>query len=123
MKPRPKATKGTTYELKCPCGDLYVTCNDIDGELFEVFATLGKAGGCGAANKAAIGILLSIALRGGVAPEYLIKGMSGVTCHRSNAQMESCISQMASILKEHEEAKTLNKKITTFSTTDTITVG
>jgi hypothetical protein len=106
MKERPQAVSGTTYEALCPCGDLYITLNDDEqGELFEAFITLGKAGGCGSANKAAVGVLISIALRNGVAPEFLIKGLSGIQCHRSSAQRESCIAQIATTLREHEEAK------------------
>lgn len=107
MKERPQKISGNTYKVKCPCGDLFVTCNDdpFNGQLFECFATLGKAGGCGAANKTAVGMLISIALRSGADVTDIIKCMNGVTCHKSSEGAQSCITQIALAIKDHEDEK------------------
>src|SRR3990172_785249 len=44
---RPKALKGWTYQMQTGCGPLYVTINEDRAGLFELFTTMGKAGGCG----------------------------------------------------------------------------
>ncbi|MCY4110237.1 MAG: TSCPD domain-containing protein, partial [Chloroflexi bacterium] len=82
-RPRPKTVSGTTSTVDTGCGDLYVTMNDDDdGHPFELFSTLGKAGGCAAAQTEAIGRLISLALRSGVAVEQVHKQLRGITCHR-----------------------------------------
>jgi ribonucleoside-diphosphate reductase alpha chain len=53
--------------MPSPLGDLYVTVNeDETGKPFEVFATLGKAGGAAMADVEGIGRLISLALRSGI---------------------------------------------------------
>ena len=82
-RPRPRSVSGTTSTVDTGCGDLFVTMNDDgDGHPFEVFATLGKAGGCAAAQTEAIGRLISLALRSGVGVEQVHKQLRGITCHR-----------------------------------------
>ncbi len=45
-KPRPKVLVGRTVEMMTGCGKLYVTINqDEHGVPFEVFTSMGKAGG------------------------------------------------------------------------------
>lgn len=64
VKPRPDILKGATYEGKTPLGTAFIIVNDDDeGEPFEVFANVGKAGSitCGACE--ALGRLFSLTLR------------------------------------------------------------
>ncbi|HVP24213.1 MAG TPA: hypothetical protein VMS77_09920, partial [Conexivisphaerales archaeon] len=42
---RPRLMEGRTLKLKLPQGGLYLTANLVDGDLKEVFVTLGKSGG------------------------------------------------------------------------------
>jgi ribonucleoside-diphosphate reductase alpha chain len=84
MKVRPSVVEGKTVLVKTGCGNLYVTVNKHDGEVFEVFASLGKAGGCASAQLETIGRLLSWGLRSGASIEEAILSLSGIHCHESS---------------------------------------
>ena len=80
-KPRPKVTHGPTIRMETGCGHLYVTVNrDNDDELFEVFAHLGKTGGCAACQCEALTRQISIGIRCGVPVEEQIKQLLGIRC-------------------------------------------
>lgn len=76
---RPEVVKGKTYELKTAYGGLYVTINDDEeNKPFEVFATIGKAGGFFAAESEAICRLISLSLRSGIPASQIIKQLKGI---------------------------------------------
>jgi len=63
-RPRPHRLAGETYRLGTPLGVAYITINaNGDGEPFEVFLNVGKAGSDTAAVAEAIGRLISLVLR------------------------------------------------------------
>jgi len=64
-KPRPEALYGITYRKPTPLGTAFITINSdaADGEPFEVFMNVGKAGSDTAAVSEAIGRLISLILR------------------------------------------------------------
>jgi ribonucleoside-diphosphate reductase alpha chain len=67
VRSRPDLLRGTTRRLESPLGTMYVTITEDDkGQPFEVFISLGKAGGALMADVEAIGRLISLALRAGV---------------------------------------------------------
>ncbi len=81
---RPAVLKGRTMKMKSPLGDLYVTVNeDAAGRPFEVFCTLGKAGGAAMADSEAIGRLASLALRSGVSITAVRDQLRGISCDRA----------------------------------------
>jgi ribonucleoside-diphosphate reductase alpha chain len=81
---RPPSLKGATRRLPSPLGDLYVTVNEDDsGRPFEVFATLGKAGGAAMADVEGIGRLISLALRSGIPMTDVIQQLRGIACDRA----------------------------------------
>jgi ribonucleoside-diphosphate reductase alpha chain len=64
VRPRPHSMTGQTYRLRTPLGAAYTTVNvNGDGEPFEVFLNVGKAGSDTAAVAEAIGRLISLVLR------------------------------------------------------------
>ena len=68
----PRPLRGWTVKMNSPLGDLYVTINeDETGRPFEVFCTLGKAGGAAMADAEALGRL---ALRWGGGPPLPLRG-------------------------------------------------
>ena len=66
LKPRPVKVEGATYRIETPLGSAFITVNhDQDGNPFEVFVTIGKAGSEVAAMAEALGRLISTTLRFG----------------------------------------------------------
>jgi ribonucleoside-diphosphate reductase alpha chain len=64
VRPRPHILEGRTYRVNTPLGTAYVTVNcNGEGEPFEVFLNVGKAGSDTAAVAEAIGRLISLVLR------------------------------------------------------------
>jgi len=64
VKPRPHSLPGQTYRMETPIGTAFVTVNDTDeGDPFEVFVQVGKAGSDTMAVAEALGRLVSLALR------------------------------------------------------------
>ena len=81
---RPAALRGYTVKMISPLGDLYVTINeDVNGRPFEVFCTLGKAGGPANADAEAVGRLLSLALRSGIPISQVKDQLRGISCDRA----------------------------------------
>lgn len=78
-RPRPKKTTGATIKTKTGCGSLYVTINQDEQGLFEIFTNLGKAGGCPSQSEATARVL-SVALRSGVPTEVLVEQLKGIRC-------------------------------------------
>jgi len=103
---RPAIIKGVCIKKETGCGNIYVTVNfDDDSQPIEVFASMGKAGGCVSAQTEAVGRLISIAMRCHVPPQYLIKQLRGVACHKpswesGNSEILSCIDAIGIALQE-----------------------
>lgn len=72
---------GQTREKVTGCGSLYVTINEDDLGPRELFANMGKAGGCASASTEALGRLISLAFRYGAPPEKIAKQLKGIRCH------------------------------------------
>jgi len=78
---RSPVLRGETREKVTGCGSLYVTLNEDDFGPRELFANMGKAGGCASASTEAIGRLISLAFRYGVPPDKVVKQLKGIRCH------------------------------------------
>jgi ribonucleoside-diphosphate reductase alpha chain len=77
---RPVTTRGVTVKMETGCGQLYVTINEDQHGLCEIFSQMGKAGGCAASQSEAIARLVSLSLRSGVDTEAILRQISGIRC-------------------------------------------
>jgi len=104
---RPEALKGTTHKLKTGSGTLYLTMNELDGEPFEVFATLGKSGRTAAAKAESLGRMTSLALRSGVPIEDIINQLEGIggdyQIFQNGMLVKSIPDAIAHILKQYKD--------------------
>lgn len=116
-RPRPYITKGVTMKMKTGCGNLYVTLNEDEFGICEVFSTLGKSGGCAASQTEAISRLISLALRSGIDLNSIIKQLRGIRCPTPIRDEEgdfilSCSDAIAKALEKYiilKEGKSTSK--------------
>ena len=119
-KKRPDVLHGKTLENKTSCGKLFITLNELDGELGEMRLTMGKSGTCVRAMLELIGILYSVILQiEGIDKEdklsLLKKHCQGVSCgNKFSIGKESydscldligrvCIDEMQKEVKEEKK--------------------
>jgi len=104
-RPRNEITWGATRKIATGCGSLYVTINQDEQGLFEVFAAMGKGGGCAASQTEAVSRLISLALRSGIDKEQIIKQIKGVRCPNQawekGGRIYSCADAIAKALERH----------------------
>ncbi len=108
---RPQELRGKTIEMTAGCGKLYVTINADEQGPFEVFASLGKAGGCAAAQTEATARLVSQGLRSGIDPDVIVKQLKGIRCHIPHGfgdqEMLSCADAIGKALEYYLHSRQL----------------
>ena len=81
---RPETLRGIVRRVDTPLGTLYVTITEDDrGQPFEVFMSLGKAGGAIMADVEAMGRLISLALRSGIPIREVHRQIRGISSDRA----------------------------------------
>ncbi len=107
---RPVRTRGVTERINTGCGKLYVTINEDDQGICEVFAQMGKTGGCASSQIEATGRLISLALRSGVKVEAILKQISGIRCPspiwQNGKMVLSCPDGITQVLKNYTQIST-----------------
>ena len=76
---RPAVTAGITERINTGEGKIYVTINEDEYGICEVFSTIGKSGGNAAAQSEAISRLISLVLSSGVDPQEVISELKGIS--------------------------------------------
>ena len=106
---RPFLLRGKSIEMKTGCGPLYVTINEDEHGLFELFNTMGKAGGCAASQSEALGRLVSLAWRSGIDADAIVKQLIGITCHKhvgfGQNKILSCSDAIAKAIRLYKNPK------------------
>lgn len=103
---RPVVLGGITVKVVTGCGNMYVQLNWYHNQLVEVFATLGHAGGCAAAEMEGLTRAITMGLKYGVPLEEYIRQLRNIRCHspiafpRESAAM-SCPDAIAATLKKY----------------------
>lgn len=105
---RPEVIRGSTRLIKTGCGNIYVTINeDEKGHLFELFTSMGKAGGCAASQAEAIGRLVSLAFRSNIDPLEVVKQLKGISCHQqtwsNGGKILSCADAIAKAIEKYNQ--------------------
>ncbi len=106
-RPRPEVTRGITEKVVIGCGNLYITVNYDDHGICEVFANLGRAGGCPSQSEAT-SRLISTALRSGMDVNSIIEQLKGIRCHSTlrqravngNIKVLSCPDAIGKVLEK-----------------------
>jgi ribonucleoside-diphosphate reductase alpha chain len=112
MRTRPVKLKGTTHRVKTPVGTAFVVVNsDEQGNPFEVFINVGKAGSHVMADAEAMGRLISLSLR--VPSQYparavaqgIVSQLSGIGGYESVgfgvSKVRSLADGVAKAIKDH----------------------
>ncbi len=81
-RPRPDVITGRTQKILTGYGALYVTVNEDDKGLFEVFAQIGRGGGYTASFTEGLARLVSLCLRSGVPVDEIIDQLEGIRSPR-----------------------------------------
>ncbi|UCF31998.1 MAG: vitamin B12-dependent ribonucleotide reductase [bacterium] len=106
---RPAVTRGMTVKMKTGCGNLYVTINEDEKGLSEVFTQMGKAGGCAASQSESVSRMVSLALRSGIDVDAVLKQLSGIRCPQplwQNGEMVlSCSDAIAKALRQYKDVR------------------
>jgi ribonucleoside-diphosphate reductase alpha chain len=109
MEARPESLEGNTRKIKTGCGTLYVTINELDGKPFEIFVSLGKAGGCAASQVETTGRFISMFLRSGGDLEVVKKQLTGLRCPNPSfdqgVQILSCSDGVARAITIYLDSK------------------
>lgn len=109
VKARPKTLEGKTYKITTGCGNLYISVNMNEGKPFEVFAKLGKSGGCSSCFTEGLTRAISIGLRAGVPIEEYYDHLKDIQCisptFSEGENIKSCPDAIAKVIKEFIEVE------------------
>lgn len=116
---RPTVLQGETRKVETPIGQMYVTVNSYGEDPYEVFVTVGKAGGAAMADAEAIGRLISLALQNGVGLEDVYKQLIGISSeqvigfgeNKVRSGPDGIAQALAQYLGDHPEVNTQKSTI------------
>ena len=77
---RPPVLGGITVKVVTGCGNMYIQLNWLGDRLFEVFATLGKGGGCAVCQSEALTRSITLGLKCGIPVSEYVRSARGIRC-------------------------------------------
>jgi ribonucleoside-diphosphate reductase alpha chain len=77
---RPEVLQATSRVIQTGCGPMHVTLAKDERGPYEVFARVGKAGGCASSQTEAISRLVSLCLSAGIDPQLVYQQISEIRC-------------------------------------------
>lgn len=99
MVERPQELDTRTIRKRTGCGKAYITVTTNKDGYKEIFAMLGKSGGCAACNISSLTRTITLAWNYGAPLEKIIKQLNGATCPSSGGLNLSCPQAIADVLK------------------------
>lgn len=109
IEPRKRSDQlvGITYKVKTGEGSLFITINEDDKGIAEVFLNMGKSGSFTSGYISAIGRLISTSLRSGISVDSIIDQLQGIRTSTPTMNKGMIIysvpDAVAKILKRHIE--------------------
>lgn len=98
---RPLTLSGTTRKVATGCGNMYITVNHSDNDgIIEVFATLGKAGGCAKCTLEAVTRCITLGLKYGIPIEEFSNELNNCRCPSPGLGNTSCIDAISKVFKD-----------------------
>ncbi len=82
--PLPSVLPGIRVKVVLPCGSLFIRFSWYHDRLVEVFASLGKTGGCAACQSEALMRVISLGLRCGIPVDEFIDQLRNIRCPNPN---------------------------------------
>jgi ribonucleoside-diphosphate reductase alpha chain len=110
VKERPETLEGFTTKIPTGMGNLYVTVTEMEGQPFEIFATIGKSGRSTTAKTEAIGRLVSLALRSGIKVEKIVDQLKGIGGERPVFQKDGLVLSIPDAISRVLENRYLKGK-------------
>lgn len=105
-EPRPRLVPSSSYRVRLSCGNLYVTITNKDQKIFEVFAEMGKAGGCLFSLLEALTTSISMGIRHGVPVDVYVSKLKGIRCPTptwdEGTLYSSCSDSIGQLLEEEK---------------------
>jgi ribonucleoside-diphosphate reductase alpha chain len=109
VRHRPSVLPGRTFKQQTGCGSIYITINSDELGPCELFATIGKAGGCADSQSQAIGRMVSMAWRYGISAKETLKQLSDISCHShcgmGERRVKSCADAVSKAIRQYLEEK------------------
>jgi len=120
LKPRPSVLNGRTHKIMTPLGKAFVSINeDQNGNIFEVFINVGRAGSDVTADAEAIGRLISLTFR--IPSDYsssqvaqkVITQLRGIGGSSSTGfgvdRVRSLADAVAKVIEQHQATKVITQ--------------
>jgi len=103
---RPKVVGSLNVKVATGCGNLYIQMGWWQGSIHEVFATLGRGGGCSMSFSEGLTRSITAGLRRGVPVDEYIDQLQGIRCPTPRPfpkkdAVWSCPDAIAKALKEY----------------------